>query len=117
MHFLMEAFERILSNYGYRYAFSYDKKTNTYHLNLLNLPTDLDYKFLVLEYDIESETRIVNDERGKPVIYSTPNSAAVCRPMRVGSSRIIHIDFNSNDYAKKINKIESLLRQYESDKK
>ena len=97
MDFLMEAFKRIIEQYGYKFTLI-KNKNGTYSLNMFNLPPELDYAMICLYYD---KTREVTEKIN------------ICSPMRGGKDgNIVHADFSKDDYAIKINKIQICLRTY-----
>ena len=116
MEFLMEAFERIIKQYNYK--FNLTKYTNnTYGLDFFDLPPELDYALICLSYDETIETtepiKNVYGRNGETNKVLKTKKIDICTPINGGKlGNIVHVDFCEKDYAIKINKIQVCLRTY-----
>lgn len=116
MDFLMSAFERVITQYGYK--FTLIKNNNgTYTLNLFELPPELDYALINLKMDKTTEVvepiKNVNGRKGETHTVLKTEHLDICKPKRgKGGVNIIYVEFNQSDYATKINKIEICLRTH-----
>ena len=116
MDFLMEAFKRIIEQYGYKFTLI-KNKNGTYSLNMFNLPPELDYAMICLYYDktheVEEPIKNANGRKGEKHTMLKTEKINICSPMRGGKDgNIVHADFSKDDYATKINKIQICLRTY-----
>lgn len=116
MEFLMSAFERIINQYGYKFTLIHNKD-GSYSLDMYDLPPELDYAMICLQLDKTTEVvepiKNVSGRKGETHTILKINKINICTPKRSGAAgNIVHVDFNKDDYAAKINKIEVCLRSY-----
>ena len=109
MDFLMDAFERVISQY--KYKFKLIKNNKTYTLSLFDLPPELDYKLICLQYD-KPPIQTTKKEGHQIIPITKKVKENICRPVRENGVNTIRVDFNEDDYAIKINKIEFTLKRY-----
>lgn len=103
MEFLMAAFRRQLSGYGYNFTLKC-VKGNYYILEFVDLPVKLDVILCKLKYKQYTYTK-----DGEDHFIEVP----VCLPtVTKNSHRIIHAEFDTNTYAQKINMIDHAIRAY-----
>lgn len=116
MDFLMSAFERIISQYGYKFTLIHNKD-GSYSLDMYDLPPELDYAMICLKLDKTTEVvepfTNVHGRKGETHTVLKTDTINICTPKRGKTiGNIVHVDFYKDDYATKINKIEICLRSY-----
>ncbi len=109
MHFLMAKFKRILDQYKYHFTLVRNKN-NTYTLKMYNLPPELDYKMTHLTFDEIVEVLEPIEGERKKIQVARCEKRNICTPERIKRQNIIVVEFNEDDYAVKINKIETMFR-------
>lgn len=113
MDFLMIAFRRVLE--GYKLNFTLERKGSGYSLDLRDLPPELDYKLIRLEYQTPSkEVRKILKGRELVDVTYEYETFHVCNPIRNNGINSIHVDLYEDNYAIKMNKIDVVLREYYS---
>ena len=109
MDFLMNKFKEILAHYKYKFTLV-KNKDNTYTLKMYDLPSELDYKMSHLTFDKQIEVfEKIKGEKEKIKITKCER-VLICTPERIKRKNIIIVEFNEDDFAVKINKIETLFR-------
>lgn len=109
MDFLMNRFKEILNHYRYKFTLV-KNANNTYTLKMYDLPSELDYKMTHLTFDeVVKDLEDIEGER-KKIEVARCEKRNICTSTRIRRQNIIVVEFNENDYAVKINKIETLFR-------
>lgn len=104
MEFLMQAFLRRLKDYSFL-DYSYHKGLDgSYIIVFKSLPPEVDVKIVSKRISIHT----MNDEEGNPIVEKMP----ICIPIENGPQRSIKVVFNKMTYAKKMNFLDIVFRQY-----
>ena len=104
MEFLMQAFLRSLKRYQFL-DYSYSKEKNGSYLFIFqSLPPEVDVKIVNKKISIH----VMNDENGDPII----ENMSICTPIEKGPKRSIKVIFDEMTYAKKINFLDVVFRDY-----
>lgn len=98
MTFIVHAFIIALKTYGIKVV--YRLVGNTYEIDLYDLPASLDIRLLRATF-----RKAVRYENGNPVMEDVP----CCEPSKDDSIRVVHMTLNEDDFAAKINVVDSII--------
>lgn len=104
MEFLMQAFLRRLKGYWFLDYLYYQEIDGSYLFLFRSLPPEVDVKIVSKKI----RAHIMNDENGNPIMQDMP----ICTPIENGSQRSIKVIFDENTYAKKMNFLDVVFRDY-----
>ena len=104
MEFLMQAFLRKLKGYSFL-DFSYHQELDGSYLFIFrSLPPEVDVKIVRKTIKVH----IMDDEKGNPIM----EDRSICMLLENGLARSIKIVFDKNTYAKKMNFLDVIFRDY-----
>lgn len=114
MRFIVISFLKRLEACNIKYSMEYDDEKDTYTIYIREIPAELDSLLITVSYKEEVGVRQVFDKYNR-VIKSTPiiEKVNVCIPEidNNGENRI-RIVVSKNDYAKKLNMVDAVIRKY-----
>lgn len=104
MEFLMQAFLRRLTGYSFL-DYSYHQEIDGSYLFIFrSLPPEVDVKIVSKKIRVHA----MDDENGNPVM----EDQSICMPIENGPQRAVKIFFDKNTYAKKMNFLDVVFRDY-----